>query len=289
MSDFIPVNDTRATLGEGSIWHKGKLYWIDIHEKRVFIYEPKSNSQRTIQLDQLIGTVLPKKSGGLLIALQNGIYTLNEDNEKIDFIIDPEKDMKNNRFNDGKCDPAGRFWAGTMDLQATAGKGSLYMLDINGSIHEKLAPVSISNGICWSLDSTIMYYIDTPTRKVLAFDFDLETGNIKQPRTVISIPEKEGSPDGMTIDSEGNLWIALWDGGAVACYNPQTGKRLHKVELPAARITSCAFGGDHLETLYITSAKIKLTKEELEQQPFAGGLFAANVGVKGVPAFAYNG
>ncbi|MBB3057638.1 sugar lactone lactonase YvrE [Mucilaginibacter gotjawali] len=167
-------------------------------------------------------------------------------------------------------------------------KGSFYVLDTNHSVTKKMSNVSISNGMAWSADHKIFYYIDTPTFTVVAYDFDKKTAEISNKRIIINIPKEDGSPDGMTIDSGGMLWIAHWDGWQITRWNPDTGKKLLSIPLPAARITSCAFGGDNLEDLYITSAKIGLNNDQLASQPLAGSLFVIkNIGYKGLPAFQF--
>lgn len=166
--------------------------------------------------------------------------------------------------------------------------GALYRLDTDSTIHKMIENVSISNGIVWSLDSTKMYYIDTPSQKVVVYDYSNTSGEIKNKHTVIEIPENMGSPDGMTIDSEGNLWIALWGGSAVGCWNPVSGELLQTVDVPAKNVTSCAFGDEDLQTLYITTARISSSKEDLDKYPFSGGVFKTRPGVKGIEAFFYN-
>lgn len=283
-----PISDTRATLGEGPIWRRGKLHWVDIVEKRVYTYDPDSRRESFSQLDQMVGTVVPREKGGLAVAVQQGFAWLDEDGA-LHPIADVEADNPKTRFNDGKCDPAGRFWAGTMAIEEDATIGSLYMLDLDGSVHKRYAPVAISNGICWSLDAQTMYYIDTPTQEVAAFDYDLGTGEIANRRTVLRIDPQEGGPDGMTIDADGNLWIALWNGWSVVCHDPNTGARLARIEVPAQRVTACAFGGPELRDLYITTARVGLTDEELKRQPDAGAVFVTPVEARGVEAFAFRG
>src|SRR5690606_21738468 len=263
---------------------------VDIEEKRIYIYNPKTREERYLQLDAMVGTVVVRARGGLVAALENGFAFVDEETGKVEPIADPEADKPENRLNDGKCDPAGRLWAGTMARSGQGKNGALYTLETDGrTVVRKLDGVGISNGICWSLDHKTMYYVDSPTRQVVAFDYDKQTGAIANRRVVVEISPEEGVPDGMTIDERGYLWIALWDGWAVVCHDPATGTRHAKVELPAARITSCAFGGDDLGDLYITSARSGLSAEALARQPDAGGLFCTRVGVRGVPSFAYQG
>jgi len=223
------------------------------------------------------------------MALQEGFYFLDTDSGKLTSIADPEEHIPDNRFNDGKCDPAGRFWAGTMAQDHHADAGHLYMMDNDLVVMKKFGPVSISNGLCWSLDNTTMYYIDSPTRKVLAFDYNNETGDISNPAECIRFSEKDGYPDGMTIDCKGNLWIARWDGWSVGCYNPTTGELIEKIDVPAQQVSACAFGGENLDTLYITTAQEDFTEQQRQEQPLAGRLFQIKPGVRGVPSFAFAG
>ena len=194
------------------------------------------------------------------------------------------------RMNDGKCDPAGRFWAGSMAYTGDKGAGKLYRLDPDLSLHTVLDSVTISNGLVWTSNNSTFYYIDTPTGRVDAYDYDHGAGNISNCRTAVEIPDGQGGPDGMTIDSEDMVWVAHWGGGCVTRWNPQTGELLETVEVPGARqITSCALGGANLDDLYITSASIGLDDEGLAEQPNAGKLFRVKVKAKGVPARGFAG
>lgn len=284
------VIDSKSELGEGAVWNPKtqELLWINITGEILNFYNPKSGNNKEMFVGQMIGTVVPAESGGVLVALQNGIYQLNPKTGTKKLIVDPEKHLPNNRFNDGKCDPAGRFWAGTMNTKDEKNAGALYRLDTDSTIHRMIENVSISNGIVWSLDSTKMYYIDTPSRKVVVYDYSNTLGEIKNKHTAVDIPEDMGSPDGMTIDSEGNLWIALWGGSAVGCWNPVSGELLQSIDVPAKNVTSCAFGDEDLQTLYITTARISTSKEDLDEYPFSGGVFKTRPGVKGIEAFFYN-
>jgi sugar lactone lactonase YvrE len=279
-----------AMLGEGAIWDRTseRLLWVDILKKRVGIFDPQSGRNETLQLDSLVGTVVPTSRGDLLVALQEGVARLDRRTGRISAVRAPAgHDAATVRFNDGKCDPRGRLWAGTMGLEAAPKAGALYRFDPDGTNRRMLEGVTISNGIVWRLDHRSMYYIDSMTRGVDAFDFDVETGTIAGRRRVISVAPDLGFPDGMTIDAEGNLWIALWDGWGVGCWSPETGQLLGKLSVPAARVTSCAFGGDKLASLFITTARQGLSEEELRGQSLAGSVFVASVEVHGVGAFSY--
>ncbi|MFP4090887.1 MAG: SMP-30/gluconolactonase/LRE family protein [Cyclobacteriaceae bacterium] len=281
--------DHKALLGEGPIWNHEtqQLYWVDIEKRQLHLYTPETGEDTFFSTGERIGTVVPVENGGALVALQTGIHSMDLSDGSMELIVNPlEEDV---RFNDGKCDPLGRFWVGSMHLQAKQNKAALYMLDQDQQIEQKLDSVTISNGIIWSLDNKIMYYIDTPTRQVKAFDYDIENGEISNSRVLISIPEERGAPDGMTIDEEGMLWIAHWGGSMVGRYDPASGELIQTINVPALNVTACAFGGEKLDKLYITTASIGMNNEQKQQFPEAGGLFVVEPGVRGVPTDFYRG
>jgi len=190
------VLDTKSELGEGAIWNykTGELIWVNIKGEILNFYNPKTESNREMFTGQMIGTVVPAESGKVMVALQNGIYSYAPDSGAKKLIVDPEADKPDNRFNDGKCDPAGRFWVGTMSLVGAKNAGALYRLDADSTIHKMIDGVGISNGIVWLADKTKMYYIDTPTRKVMGYDYDNETGDISNPKVAVEIPDGIGYP-----------------------------------------------------------------------------------------------
>ena len=289
MSNFTQpkvILDVKARLGEGAIWHPvdKKLYWVDIEGRFIHVYDPISKSDIKYDTLERIGTVVPVKSGGVLLALENGIFHLDLESGQRKFIIDPEKDLPNNRFNDGKCDPLGNFWVGSMPLDEKEAVGSVYKISTDFSVQKMITGVTVSNGICWSLDCQTMYYIDSPTRKIVAYNFSENDASISNPKVVITVEEHLGFPDGMTIDSNGMLWVALWGGAAIGCWNPQTGELIESIQLPALNITSCAFGGENLNQLFITSARQGMSSEQLEKYPNSGDVFMMEMDVKGVPA-----
>jgi len=283
------VVDQPAQLGEGALWNplNNTLLWIDIEGKKLNVYNPEKKSNKTIGLDKRIGTVVPVDEKNVLVALKDGIYQLNTETEELEKKASPEPKRPGNRFNDGKCDPSGRFWAGTMSLNGDEKQGALYRIDADFSVKIMIDSVSISNGIVWSSDRTKMYYIDTPTKKVMAYEYDDESGEITNPKVAITIPDSLGFPDGSTLDAEGMLWIAMWNGHCVSRWNPRTGELLQTIDIPALNVTSCAFGGDNLDVLYVTTASIGMNDEQKAAYPDAGKLFVVKPGVKGVKASVF--
>lgn len=279
------IVDAKATLGEGAIWDhiNQKLLWVDIEQGHLHIFDPDQEVDQLIKLNQKVGTVVPK-SEGVLVALQDGIHEIELENNRMVKKVGIEEDLYHNRFNDGKCDPAGRLWVGSMDLNEKVGSGALYRVDHDFSVHKMIDGVTVSNGIIWSIDQKHMYYIDTPTQKVVAYDFAVETGEIGNPKTIIEIPDELGSPDGCTLDDEGKLWIAMWGGYAVTRWDPATGKLLEKLEVQAPNVTSLAFGGKNLDIMFITTARIGLDEDLLQKYPMSGGLIAVKSGYRGIKA-----
>lgn len=279
--------DVEAQLGEGPIWdHRIKtLYWVDIEQEFVHTFEPSTGKSVSYPVNQKVGTVVPTSSGKVILGLQKGIYLWDLKNNTNTRLAAPEADKPGNRLNDGKCDPRGRFWVGSMDLKGAPLQGSLYKYEAKAAAENMLDSVSISNGLVWTADGATMYYIDTPTRCVKAFDFDVVRGIISHQKVAFSIPDSLGYPDGMAIDENGNVWIGMWGGGCVSHWNPKTGQYLGKVVVPGAKnVTACAFGGKHLDQLYITTARQGLSAKELRAYSESGNLFVAKVGVKGLPA-----
>ena len=280
----------RCLLGEGPVWDAKRkvICWVDILNGEIHEYSAQSKNHKTIAVNQMVGAAVICSDGNFLTALKNGFAFVNWETGEVNIITDPESDIPGNRFNDGKVGPDGRFWAGTMSQTDEPAKGGFYVFDKDYSVTKKISNVSISNGMAWGADGKTFYYIDTPTYNVVAYDFDKDGGEISRKRVVITVPQEDGSPDGMTIDSEGMLWIAHWDGWQITRHNPNTGEKLLSIPFPAARITSCAFGGDNFEDLFVTSARVGLTDGQLAGQPLAGSLFVIkNIGYKGLPTFEF--
>jgi sugar lactone lactonase YvrE len=204
-------------------------------------------------------------------------------------ILNPEPQLPAHRFNDGKCDPAGRFLAGTMNDTETKASGSLYSLAPDGSLKTLVTRTRTSNGLAWSPDQHTFYYIDTPTRTVMAYDYDLATGGVANPRPAISVPPKLGWPDGMTSDVEGMLWVAMWGGAKLTRWDPATGRLLAEIPFPALNVSSCVFGGPGLTDLYATSARTGTNARQLTKYPLSGGLFRLRTDIRGMPTYEFGG
>ena len=269
--------------GEGPIWWGEILWYVDIEGHLVRRIDPATGAEEEWDLGERIGTVVPRESGGLVVAGDSGFRTFDPDGGGSRALGDPEPDKPDNRFNDGKCSPDGRFFAGTISLAKKTGDARLYRLDPDFSIHEVFGPVTNSNGIVWSEDGRTVWYIDTPRREVLAFDY--EAGHLVNMRSAFSTASIDASPDGMAIDERGMLWIAFCHGGCVVCFDPESRAELQRIEFPCMETTACAFGGPDLADLYVTTGIHATVEEEL-----AGRLFVVRgLGVRGLPANAFAG
>lgn len=284
VADATLILDARFELGEGPVWDPAAacLYCVDILRGQVHRFEPASHASRAYHVNDMVGAVALTDRDDLVLALRRGFARLDLATGAVTPVAALETGGSDLRLNDGKCDAVGRFWAGTMALDERRGAGALYRLDPNATVHTMLRDVTISNGIDWSDDRRTMYYIDSPTRSIDLFDYDLDAGTVANRRSFVRIPKSDGVPDGLTLDAEGHVWVALWGGGAVHRYSPN-GTLDMVINVPTTYPTSCAFGGDHLADLYITTASIKLSAEERLAQPTAGGLFRARPGPRGRP------
>ncbi|MDD6209008.1 MAG: SMP-30/gluconolactonase/LRE family protein [Bacteroidales bacterium] len=263
-----------ALCGEGAIWHPNRktLFWVDIDGKRLFEWNPSTGKNKEWNFDRMVSTVVPESKSSVVIALSDEIIRFNVETGKTDHIAAIETNHNAIRCNDGKCDPSGKLWIGTMTLKGIEGAGALFRLD-GETPARMVSDVTISNGIVWTKDKKTMYYIDTPTQEIVAYDFDPKSGNISNRQVVITVPKNIGSPDGMTIDKDDMLWVAHWGGGGIYKWNPKTGKLIEKIGVPAPNVTSCAFGGDKLDTLFITTARGGLNEEQFGKYPLSGSLF----------------
>ena len=276
------IIEAQATLGEGPSWDEknGVLYWVDILEKKVY-----ADGQVLAVLDDYVGCAAACRSGHLVLGKRFSIADLDPATGKVETLarIDEPAD---NRFNDGKCDPAGRLLVGSMDMNEKDASGALYSFD-GRTTTRLLGGLRISNGLAWSPDYKTFYHIDTPAREVKAFDYDPQSGAIANPRTVIRVPDGLGWPDGMTSDTRGHLWIAMWDGAQLTRWDPASGSLLERIPVPALRTTACAFGGPDRSELYVTSARVGLGAADLQKYPLSGGLFKLTTEIEGMPAHPF--
>lgn len=281
----------RSRLGEGALWHTrtGRLYWIDIAGQAAHAYEPAGGRTLTALLGESVGTLVPTRRGEVLVALQRRLAFLDFNGARLaPFPQEPLLPVTQ-RFNDGKCDSAGRLWVGSMALDAAAGHGALWCVGAELRAQIRRTELSIPNGIAWSSDGLTLYHVDSVPRRIETFAVDPVDGSLSPARTLREFPPEGGVPDGLTIDAEGHLWVALWDGWRVVKIHGQTGATLAEIPLPVQRPTSCAFGGPELATLYITTAGFELSAAELAAQPLAGAVFEVNPGAIGVPAHEFAG
>jgi len=280
-------------LGEGPLWdHRQQtLYWVDIARSMVLSYHPASGERSIFVFNEKMTALGLRARGGFVAAVRNGFAFWNGDSVELDSAAPVEDEPPDNRFNDGAVDPGGRFWAGTMfagPVLQPVSPGSLYRLDAALSVKCMQGGLTISNGIGWSPDNRTMYLTDTLRRLIYSYEFDLSSGEIANRRIFTTVPEEAGVPDGLTVDSEGCLWSACWGGWRLRRYDPQ-GSLEREVRLPVECPTSCTFGGESLNVLYITSAWIDLYPAQRKQQPWAGDVFCLEPGVKGLPANLFAG
>jgi len=266
---------------------QGQLLWVDITRHLVQWFDPGSDGVKVLDVGRDVGAVAPTTSSGLVAALP-GEFALVSPDGAVRSVARVETDKPGNRMNDGKCDSHGRFWAGTMAYDLTPGAAALYRLNTDCTAEVVVEPVTLSNGIGWSPDDRLMYYIDSTTQRLDVFDFDAPSGELRGRRTVAQIPQGKGMPDGLTIDADGCIWVALWGGGAVWRFTPD-GREDLLIELPVSQVTSCSFGGTDLSDLYITSAAAGLSEEQLAKEPHAGALFRCRPGQQGLPPNRFAG
>jgi len=283
-----PIGSRVSKWGEGPIFWNDHLLYVDIEGHALISLDPKTETEKVWEIGERIGTVVPRQSGGFVCAGDSGIYSFDPVTGDKKSMADPESDKRpDNRFNDGKCDPSGRFWAGTISTVKKTGDAKLYMLDVNGDLSLKVPGVTNSNGICWNAKADRMYYIDTPTKEIWAFPFNNQLSELGEKQVVFNTEDAglDGSPDGMTIDADGMLWVAMCHGGAVLRIDPHNGSLLQKIDFPCVETTACAFGGDKLERLFVTTGIHKSIEEEN-----AGRVFVVDgLGVVGTKAFSFAG
>ncbi|MEO1585072.1 MAG: SMP-30/gluconolactonase/LRE family protein [Planctomycetota bacterium] len=283
--------DARCSLGEGPVWWNDSLWFVDIEGRSLNRFRPRDGLHESWHVTARVGFAVPARNGDWIVAQDAALARLRPGKGEPERIVQIEDASLGTRLNDAKCDPTGRLYLGTMHLSATPGAGALYRLDIDSGATGRcyvathvLDDVTISNGLAWHEPTRTMYYTDTATGGIDAFDWCPETGEVQGRRRVADI--KGGVPDGMCIDREGMLWVAIWGGSRVARVDPASGREIASVPLPCSNATSCCFGGTDSGRLWITTARVGLSEGQLADQPLAGGVFVADVGIGGVAAVA---
>jgi sugar lactone lactonase YvrE len=282
------VLPSQAIVGESPVWHPGEqcLYWIDIQGKQIHRFHPRAGKDESFALPEIVTCIQLCSSGGLVLTLKKNFAFFDPGANHLEILQGVEGDLPDNRFNDGKCDPQGRFWAGTMDAKHwDKPSGNLYRMESDLQVTRMQSQVICSNGSGWSPDSRTMYYTESFRYAIFAYDFDPASGKIENRRVFAQISDEDrkagGFPDGMTVDAAGFVWSNHVGVGKIVRYDP-AGKIERIIQMPVPRATDCTFGGSDLETLYITSARETMTPEQLAQAPLSGSLFAVETGVKGL-------
>jgi sugar lactone lactonase YvrE len=283
--ELVEVNLGSNDVGEGPIWlaERGELAWVDISFGLIHLFEPATGRVRTIKVGEMVGSIAPIAGGGLVAAVATGFVRVDLASGAIHRLAELDPPDPTVRMNDGKADPWGRFWAGTMGLDKRPGAGNLYRLDGDLSVTLAIDDVTISNGLDWTHDRSTMFYVDTPTMRIDRIDIDPTGTVLSNRRPFVTVAAGQGTPDGLTLDTEGRVWLALWGGSAVRCFSP-SGEPEAIIRLPTSHVTSCTFGGADLGDLYITSARSELSQEQLDREPLAGRLFRCRPGAFGWPA-----
>ncbi len=282
MMDVLHVLHSQNIIGEGPLWHEAEqaLYWVDIAGKTINRYWPASKSHDSFDLGVEVGVIAFREAGGCIAAGNTGYSFWSPDTNKLEPIGDPEADNPESRFNDGKVDRKGRFWAGTMTPEGAV--SALYRMDEDYAVHTMETGLTISNGIGWSPDNAVMYFVDSMRYVIFSYAFDFESGEIVDQAKFVEVLPDYGIPDGLTVDSEGCVWCAFYGGGKVTRYDPK-GKKMLEVPLPVSQPTSCIFGGQDYKDLYVTSAWNGLSGEARKAEPLAGDLFVIKTDVQGLP------
>ncbi len=280
-----------AQLGEAPIWHieENLLYWVDILHPAVFRFDPKTGVNEVCLPRKLVSAVLPRTGGGVMVATQDGIEALDFETGNLTAFADPENGLNENRLNDAKVGPGGAIWVGSMRLDASKPSGGLFRVTSEGVVERKESGITVSNGLGWSPDNMTFYFVDTVPGLIYAYDSEPGKGTLSNKRVFARISEKEGRPDGLTVDSEGGIWCAIWDGWCLHRYLPD-GTLDRKIDMPVPRPTSVSFGGENYETMFVTSARTRLPASTLSEAPLSGGLFAFNPPESGLAAqlFSFN-
>lgn len=280
------VLPARSRLGEGPLWHVQQklLYWVDIYNYRVHQFDPVTRHDRHFDVGDVVGPIAPAGTDRLIIAQRDRLAFLHTQTGEVNPILSVEADRPHNRFNDGKCDAQGRFWFGS--ISQSPKQANLYRYDPDGSLYLMETELTISNGLGWSPDGTTFYLTDSQPGKIYAYDFDAAAGEIENRRTLVDLSDAEFEPDGLTVDAEGYIWSAMWNGWCIMRFAPD-GRAVLRVDLPVQCPTSCTFGGEQLTDLYITTASVGLSQQEIEKGFYAGDLFCLRTDIAGLPAYSF--
>ncbi|MEM7623205.1 MAG: SMP-30/gluconolactonase/LRE family protein [Planctomycetota bacterium] len=271
--------DARCTLGEGPVWWDDALWFVDIEGRSIHRFDPFSNEHRVHYTGARTGFAVPSRTHGWLIGQDASITAWTPSGEASTVLAEVEPPSFGTRMNDAKCDPHGRLYAGTMHLSAEPDAGALYRMDADHTPRRIVSDLTISNGMAWDEAAGAMYFIDTATRRIDRFQWDPRTGDINGRAPVAEL--QDGSPDGMCIDEDGLLWVAMWGGSRVARVDPVLGEEIGAVHLPCPNVTSCCFGGPSMRQLWITTARLGMNKDALDACPEAGGVFVTETGTRG--------
>jgi L-arabinonolactonase len=291
MATIDCVLDCHAELAEGPVWdlEDSVLYWVNIKQREIHRYDPASGKDQHWSAPADVGSLALRRNGGMIVALKTGFFFFDPPNERFTRVVEPEPHLPDNRFNDGKTDRQGRFWAGSLyDPDETQPTGSLYRLDADLSCHRMVEEIYASNGLAFSPDSTTAYYADSRRRTVWAWDFDPTDGALRNRRVFIQLRDGEGVPDGAAVDEDGGYWLTQPPAGRVVRYDP-LGRIDRVLEMPVSQPTCVAFGGARMDTLYITTATYRMSADRLAQEPLAGAIFATHPGIAGLPDARFAG
>jgi len=284
MTDIACVAQTEDVIGEVPVWDErvGALYWIDIFKPALHRLDAAGGAVTSWTPPEKAGSFALREGAGVLLAARSGLAFYDPESGAFERLLDPEPGLPDNILNDGRCDRRGRFWVGSMEKMLQSPGGLLHRFDPDRSCRTAESGIWVPNSLAWSPDDRIMYFADSHRHEIYAYDFDLDGGAIGGKRVFASTADRPGVPDGSTVDAEGFLWNAQFDGGSIVRYAPD-GRVDRVVELPVSRPAACAFGGENLDILYVTTGRFRLPPEILAKEPHAGGLLALDVGVRGLP------
>jgi len=264
------------------------VHWVDIEGKSILRIDPKTGKRDRFPQNYEFGCIVKRADGGFIAGTNAGLVFLDMDLKASTVFANPEPGLPDNRFNDGKCDRQGRFWVGSTDVNEVDPSGTLYRVNGSGDVSGMLSGLTVANGLGWSPDSKTMYFTDSGHGMIYAFDFDADTGSIENQRTFAHVDAEDGTPDGLCVDSEGFVWSAHWNGWRITRYDPD-GRIDRVIRMPVPLVTSLAFGGETLGQMFVTTARLEMTEEQLKESPLSGGLFQIDPGVSGLPEVPYQG